>query len=134
MIINLGGLYSSVGGFLNYSTPVTSGCGEGGCSSDPLIIALAADGVTVLGSYDISVLDPINTPGGVNTGAFIGIQDATNDIAYLKLSGDYLSIHSITLGTTGVSVSAVPEPSTVLLAGLGLGLLCVSRSVRARRY
>jgi hypothetical protein len=127
MVINLGGLFSSVGGFLNYDTPVTSGCGEGGCSKDPLIIALDANKV-ILATYDISVLAPIDTPGAQNSGAFVGIQDATNDIAYLELSGDYLSIHSISLGTTGVS--AAPEPSTVLLLGAGLGLLSANRRRR----
>ena len=130
MIINLGGLFSSVGGFLNYVTPVNSGCSEGGCSKDPVIMALDVNKV-VLATYDISVLAPIDTPGGVNAGAFVGIQDPTNDIAYLELSGDYLSIHSISLGTAVASGAAgspdTPEPATVLLLGAGLGLLSAGR-------
>jgi len=132
--INLGGLYSSVGGFLNYD-PVVGGGSPGNSSQvirdsgpplgDPTITAIAADGVTILGTYDLSILDPIITPGGNDAGAFVGIQDATNDIAYLELSNDYLAIHSITLGTT--SSSNAPEPSAFLLLGSGLALLLAAR-------
>src|SRR5580698_614432 len=73
IIINLGGLYSAVGGFVNYDTPIAGGGSssssihtDNSVPADPLIIALAADGTTVLDSYDINTLDPINTPGGSN--------------------------------------------------------------------
>ena len=132
--INLGGLYSSVGGFINYDNPIAGGSDSSSDSisslsvDDPMITAIGADGHTVLGTYDISVLDPISTPSGVNAGAFVGIQDATNDIAYLELSNDYTAIHSITVGTTGTSET--PEPSSFLLLGSGLVLACVLRTRR----
>jgi hypothetical protein len=120
-MINLGGLYSSAGGFINYDSP--GGIGV----DDPTISAIAADGVTVLATYDIAVLAPINTPNGVNAGAFVGIQDATADIAFLEFSNDYVAIHSITLAG---AASTVPEPSGVLLLGSGLALVM---AVRRRR-
>jgi hypothetical protein len=128
--INLGGLYSSVGGFMNYGvTPGGSGS-DSVPTGDPTIIALAANGTTVLDTYDLVTLAPINTPGGTNAGVFVGIQDATNDIAYLELSDDYLAIHSITLGTA--SSSSAPEPSAFLLLGSGLALLLTRRSLLRR--
>jgi hypothetical protein len=125
--INLGGLYSSVGGFMNYSVAPGGVGSDSVPAGDPTITALAANGTTVLGVYDLVTLDPINTPGGVNAGAFVGIQDATNDIAYLELSDDYIAIHSITLGTTSSSSPSVPEPSAFLLLGSGLALLLARR-------
>lgn len=128
--INLGGFYSSVGGFMNYSVVLGGSGGDSVPSGDPTIIALAANGTTVLGTYDLVTLDPINEVEGSNdTGAFVGIQDATNDIAYLELSNDYLAIHSISLGTT--SLSSAPEPSAVVLLGSGLVLLLIRRSTRS---
>jgi hypothetical protein len=133
--ISLGGLYSSVGGFVNYDPSAggsssSSSTSETSASLDPIITAIAADGVSVLGTYDLSILDPISTPGGNDAGAFVGIQDATNDIAYLELSNDYLAIHSITLGTT--ASQSVPEPSTFLLLGVGLALLQARHKNRTR--
>lgn len=109
---------------MNYSVSPGGSGSDSVPSGDPTIIALAANGTTVLDTYDLVTLDPINTPAGVNAGAFVGIQDATNDIAYLELSSDYLAIHSITLATTSSS-STVPEPSAFLLLGSGLALLRV---------
>jgi hypothetical protein len=129
-LINLGGLYSSVGGFINYDPPTSGGGPDSSPHADssplidPNITALAANGTTVLDTYDIAELAPISTPGGVNAGAFVGIQDATNDIAYLELSNDFIAIHSITVATAD-SITA-PEPPIALLAISGLGLLCVS--------
>ena len=103
--IDLGGSYSAVGGFMNYAT------GSGSAT----ISAIAADGTTVLESYDLTALAPISTPGGLNAGDFRGIERGTSDIAFLQLSGSYLIAHDLT-------VSPIPEPETyaMLLAGLGL--------------
>ncbi|OQW41785.1 MAG: hypothetical protein A4S08_12075 [Proteobacteria bacterium SG_bin4] len=112
---DLGGLASAVGGFMNYAP------GSGGT---PMISALAADGVTILESYDLAAVAPIVTPGGLNAGEFRGIFRSEGDIAYLQISGSYLIMHDLT-------VSAVPEPETyaMLLAGLGI----LGFAVRRRR-
>jgi hypothetical protein len=137
--IALGGLYSAVGGFINYSLPISAGGPPSSVhpditpgASDPVITALAADGVTVLDIYDISIADPINTPGGVNTGAFVGIQDPTNDIAFLEFSNDYIAIHSITVDSIA-GVTAAPEPAAVLLLGSGMVLLLIRRKALSNR-
>jgi hypothetical protein len=123
--INLGGLYSSVGGFMNYAVEPGSSGSDSIPAGDPTLIALAANGTTVLDTFDLVTSDPINTPAGTNAGAFVGIQDSTNDIAYLEFSNDDIAIHSITLGTT--SSSSAPEPSAFLLLGSGLALLAAGR-------
>jgi hypothetical protein len=110
IIFNLGGDYSLVGAFLNYAT-------EPGAGPDPTITALASDGTTVIGTYDIATLDPINTPNGVNAGAFVGIESSTADIAYLELSNGYILAHSIEVGDAS---AVAPEPSSPLLLGTGL--------------
>jgi hypothetical protein len=113
--IDLGGLYFSAGGFMNYAPDYGT----------PVIAALAADGVTVLESYDLSLLAPIDTPGATDEGAFRGISRGSADIRYLQIGGSYTAMHDITLngGTSGV-----PEPASVFLAGFALaGLACVRR-------
>jgi hypothetical protein len=109
--IDLGGLFGAVGGFLNYAP----GYGT------PVITALAADGVTVLESYDLSVSAPISTPSGFDQGAFRGISRPTAEIAYLQFGGSYTALHDLTL----VEGSTVPEPATtfLVLAGSALAFL-----------
>ena len=110
-IIKLGGLFSTVGGFMSYSSALGNGAPDG--PGDPTITALAADGTTVLESDDLATLGPIND-NGINQGAFRGgISQGTNDIAYLKISGSYLIMHDLSLGTT-----TVPEPAGFGIVGL----------------
>jgi hypothetical protein len=107
---------------MNYSVSSGSPGGPG----DPVIAAIAADGTTVLESYDLATADPISTPSGLNAGAFVGISRPTADIAYFQISGSYLIEHDITLS----SPSSVPEPATTGIAGLALVSLLLRRKVR----
>jgi hypothetical protein len=119
LTIDLGGLYSSVGGFMNYAvigTPV---------GNHPVIAAIAGDGTTVLESYDLWTGAPISTPGATNGGAFRGISRGTSDIRYFQISGGYIIMHDITLN--GAAIGGVPEPSTFGLLGVGLAGLMYFR-------
>ena len=108
--VDLGGLFSSVGGFMNYSTSAA-----GSYITDATITALAADH-SVLESYDLKTATggAINATG-VDAGAFRGISTGTNDIAYFQISGDYISLHDVT------TESAAPEPASAGLMLLALG-------------
>lgn len=128
--IDLGGLYSDVGGFMNYAASDSAGTPYyGSNSADPYIIAIAADGTTVLESYDLFTSALISTPGGYNDGAFRGISRGTADIAYLQFSGSYLLMHDLTLK----SAASVPEPSTLLLLGSGMAGLGLVRLRKGRK-
>lgn len=121
--IDLGGLYSSVGGFMNYAMSNGSPeVGSEGSGSNPTISAIAADGTTILEQYDLFTDAPILTLGGLNDGAFRGISRATADIAFFRLSGSYLIMHDITL-----EHSKVPESSALLLLGSGIIALSFMR-------
>ena len=115
---DLGGLFGFVGGFMNYAP---------GSGSDATITALAADGTTVLDSYDLVSAAPISTPGGYNAGAFRGISDSTDDIRFFRLSGDYILTHTIEVGS---SASAVPEPGSCALL---LPVVAGAEFIRRRR-
>jgi hypothetical protein len=106
---------SGVGGFINYATDFGS-----------MIIEVLDASDNVLESYDLTVDAPISTPGGYNDGAFRGIVRGTADIAKFRLYNSYVVIDDLTF-TSGV----IPEPSTVVLAGIGIGLLGL-RSWRKR--
>lgn len=125
--IDLGGLYSSAGQFLNYSP---------GQTPRPMIAAIAADGATVLESYDLSVSAPVST-SGANSGAFRGISRGSSDIRFLRISGAFVVTHDTTVA--GAATATVPEPSTFLLSGLPVtAILGVSlgrrRLRRSRRF
>jgi hypothetical protein len=106
----------AVGGFMNYGLPPAL----------PLftIAALAGDG-SVLESYDINLFAPINTPGGINEGAFRGIVRDKADIASFRLSGAGFVLDDLTF-------AAIPEPGTMFLVLLGAVNL-VGAILRQRR-
>lgn len=97
---------------MNYA--LSGGLPEQGSGGNPMIEAIAADGVTVLEAYDLFASAPITTPGGTNDGAYRGILRDSADIAFFRFSGSYLIMHDLTTS------AAIPVPSTILLLGLGL--------------
>jgi hypothetical protein len=116
--VNLGGLYASVGGFMNYDPDL---------GTAPFITALAADGTTVLATYVLSTDAPISTgAGSINAGAFRGISLPTDEIHYFEFGGSFSVMHNITLSTT-----VVPEPSSLLLMGCALAAVARLRRVRS---
>lgn len=112
------GLVSSVGGFLNY----VPDAGFGG----DVFISVYDSLNTLLESYNISVLAPISTPGGLNAGAFRGIVRSGADIKYFTLSNAYVMIDDLTYSPIGGPTPA-PEPSTLLLLGGGIMALGLGR-------
>ena len=108
-----------VGGFMNYSSPLTDG-------TNVTIWALDRDG-DILESYILNTLAAISTPEGINDGAFRGISRDTFDIAAFRVSNSYVVLDDLTFGTV------VPVPAALWLFGSGLlGLVAVAkRKVRA---
>ncbi len=96
---------NAVGGFINYSP---------GLDLDVLVEALNING-EVLESYNINELAPIST-SGANQGAFRGIVRQTMDISAFRVSNSFVVLDDLTF-------TRVPEPSTLLLLGLGAVML-----------
>lgn len=119
ILIDLGGLYSSVSGFMNYAPE----------RGPALIEALAEDGVTVLESYNLTQAAPIFTPGLVDDGEYRGIARAAADIRYFRFGGAFSVMHDITLGNPG---APTPEPATSLLLLSGVAALGIGRLRRRR--
>jgi hypothetical protein len=113
----LSGPISGVGGFMNQAT----GMGN-------LVISAYSSSHTLLEQYDVSVLAPISTPDGFNAGAFRGIQRASADISYFEVYGYVPVLDDLTF--TG-QTSSVPEPASLLLLGIGLGVIGIA--TRRRR-
>ena len=113
---NLGANFGYVGGFMNYTRPLVD-------ATNPIITALAADGTTVLETYNLETNAAIVTPDGTNQGAFRGISRAQQDIRFLRIEGDYILTHTLEVG------EQVPEPSTMALLALG----AVFMALRSRK-
>ncbi|HBG08245.1 MAG: hypothetical protein A2075_04830 [Geobacteraceae bacterium GWC2_58_44] len=109
----LSGPVSGVGGFMNQANGLTD-----------LIISAFDLSHNLLEQYDVMALTDIVTPGGFNAGAFWGIQRSSADISYFEVFGYVPVLDDLTF--TGQS-APVPEPSTFLLLGAGLGGLAIWR-------
>jgi hypothetical protein len=90
---------SAVGGFLNYAPGF----------STPTTIAVWDSNGTLIESFDLIFL----TGGADDTGAFYGFQETTKNISYFTLTDNYI-------GITNLTVSAVPEPGSLVLISTGL--------------
>ena len=103
-----------VGGFLNYV--------PGGLT--PTTIAVYDSAHTLIESFGLTFL----TGGGTNTGAFYGFLEASPIISYFTLTDNYVGITDLTVQA---SVSAIPEPNSLLL--LGSGALVLIGALRRKR-
>lgn len=117
--IDLHGSYSAVGGYIDYTDPYDT---QDPVLGPAVITALAADGHTVLQSYNLETDAPFYGDIDLNymelnQGDFRGITDPAGGIAFFQISGANIAMHDITL------VSGVPEPSTLGLFAVAAGLL-----------
>jgi hypothetical protein len=132
VVVDLGGLYSSVGAFMNYA-------GRSSYPYAPYIQALN-ESMQILETYYLVTDAPISTPSGVNEGAFRGVERATADIRYFVIGNGYLTMHSLTLAggadpgdpAPGDPPTGTPEPATFALGFVSLAVAHVA--ARRRRH
>ncbi len=105
------GPVSTVGAFLNYSTPPLQA----------VEIAVYDAMNVLLETYNLTTLAPINTPAQTNAGAFRGISRLTSDISRFRVFADGGVIDNLTFSR------AVPEPATWLLMTASVGLYGLRR-------
>ena len=103
------GPVSGFGFFMNYPT---------GSEFLPQTLSAFDSSGILLEMFDVGGTAPISTPGGINAGAFRGIQLATASIAYIELLGGTAVYDDLRFSTVPTA-SAVPEPATLLLVGAG---------------
>jgi hypothetical protein len=109
---------SEFGAFFNYAP------GQG---SAPTVSAYDIDN-NLLGSFDLSLLAAISTPGGFNEFVFRGISSDDANISSFWFGGSYIVLSGT---ATGDLVSAVPIPPALPLFASGLaGLGWLSRRRR----
>jgi hypothetical protein len=92
---------SIIGGFMNYV--------PGG--STPTTIAVYDSGMNLIESYNLTFL----TGQVTDAGQTLGFQEATADISYFTMTGNYIGIVSVS-GTNILS----PEPGSMMLLGSGI--------------
>lgn len=107
---------SAVGVFENYAA--------GSGAPDPILEVLSSSNA-VLESYDLAVAAPISTPGGVDAGAFRGVQRASADISAIEFIDGFQVVDNLTFGAAVVPVPTLSPRSSLALfvvafAGLGL--------------
>lgn len=108
------GPVTAVGGFMNEAT---------GQNTDFIITAYDA-AMNVIESYDIWAMAPINTPNGINDGAFRGIDVGSPLIYHFGVAGYVPVLDDLTFGGAGSPPpepnNPIPEPATMILFGIGL--------------
>ncbi|MEP3225720.1 MAG: PEPxxWA-CTERM sorting domain-containing protein [Parasphingorhabdus sp.] len=98
---------SSFGGMVNYAPD----------NGDNATIAAFDINDNLIGSFDLTALAPISTPGAVNAFDFRGIDGDGVGIKSFTLSGDFLIIQA------GGLAAAVPEPATWAFMIFGFGAI-----------
>ena len=99
---------SAVGAFMNYAP----------CAVCADVTIDAFDGSTSLGSFDINLLAPISTPGGVDQGAFRGISVDSPEITSFTVSNSAVIFTDLTFGSA--APIPAPEPETIVLLAVVL--------------
>jgi hypothetical protein len=103
---------SGVGGFINYVP-----------DNGPVWIQVLGSNGNVLEQYDLTTSAPIDTPNGINSGAFRGIQRATVDVWAFRVVNSYIALDDLSYTSSGKTVMDLPEPSSLsffVVSGLGL--------------
>ncbi|MCC6245943.1 MAG: PEP-CTERM sorting domain-containing protein [Gemmatimonadaceae bacterium] len=117
--------------FFDFESPVTSVGAFMTYNPDQGIDAPvlgAWNGSVFLGSWNLAIDAPINTPGGYNQFEFRGIEYA-GGITRFGLAGGNLATKDLRVSSESIAV--VPEPSTLALFGMGsLGLVMLQRRRR----
>ena len=115
----------SVGAMLNYAPT----CGDGSQRA-PLLRLLGESG-NVLKSFDIDALGRIITPNQQDAGMLRGATRAAGDIFAVEFVGGFLVLDDLMYVDAAQlpPSTTVPEPSTVALFAVGLGMI----AIRARR-
>jgi hypothetical protein len=103
---------------MNYCVAPGAGC-------DSPVLRILDSSLSILETYDLASLAPITTPDALNAGAFRGITRASADIYAFEFVGAGV-FDDLTFSARPTSV---PEPSTLMLLVVGIGL----SALRSRR-
>ncbi|MEM9838575.1 MAG: hypothetical protein AAF830_05405 [Pseudomonadota bacterium] len=114
---------SGVGGLFNYAPPFTS-------NGEAIIRVLGEQG-GVLETWNLSLDAPIETPDGIDRGAFRGFERSRADIYALEISNAFIVVDNLVWSRDNAD-APVPIPAAGWLFGLilsGLGFLRRQRSL-----
>jgi len=110
---------SSVGSFMNHAT---------GYSTDMVVNVYDAS-MTLLETHNITSEAPISTPGGLNAGAFRGVERLSSDIYYFEVVGAWPVVSTLKFTRGSVAVPTISEWGMLILTLLfgSIGLITLNR-------